>query len=236
MVGVTFPALVGGWCLTTWWPQRLQPPAPHSITVRLPARRTQRRAPVPGCRFVQHRDQQVAIQHGSHLSEKLRGPRSAFGFSDPIRNPAAARAIDHGIWFRDDGSSCWTDLASRDVLRFECRAHASDFRSFWDSAGRRGSGKCGEKMSPIEAVFPSFGQGGKGGKNPLKTSPFLRFGAVPKMAAPIRFERTTFPLGGGRSIQLSYGARHGASRTRRCAFYPAPCAGATGRAPPAVAG
>lgn len=29
------------------------------------------------------------------------------------------------------------------------------------------------------------------------------------MAAPTRFERATFPLGGGRSIQLSYEARQG---------------------------
>ena len=33
------------------------------------------------------------------------------------------------------------------------------------------------------------------------------------VVAPIRFERTTFPLGGGRSIQLSYGAIGGDSRT-----------------------
>lgn len=37
--------------------------------------------------------------------------------------------------------------------------------------------------------------------------------AALKMVTPARFERATFPLGGGRSIQLSYGATEGVKDT-----------------------
>lgn len=41
-----------------------------------------------------------------------------------------------------------------------------------------------------------------------------------RMVTPARFERATFPLGGGRSIQLSYGALRGVKDTAKRQLMP----------------
>lgn len=90
---------------------------------------------------------------------------------------------------------------------------ARDVRPLWVSLSTRtGKSAGGSRLFP-----PARPQHASNWKNAGEPQEFQYF----RVAAPIRFERTTFPLGGGRSIQLSYGARCGFGGLRLRRSWPA---------------